>query len=179
MTLNWAYNLALAISDGNKEKANNMTFGSIKKVLDSIDSTSKKIIIMRFKKDRTFFNIGVNLGMSTKEVQTIYHDTIAYIQNDQELMNKLYSISIEEHNAVVASIRNMNEAAADISIESVRFNSHTLNALKRANINTINQLAALTQEEVSNIKGVGDKTLLHIINILDCYDRTLKDYEKE
>ena len=179
MTKTWVYKFALEVAAGDRDVADHMTFGGIKKVIESLDSHSRKIIALRFKDNLTFFNMGVRLGISAKEAQNEYNHVIITIQTNNDMMNMLSSISVEEHNNIITSVRNMCKQIEPTSIEEAGFNSHTTNALMKAGINNIKNLTALNSVQVLNINGIGERSLLHIINVLDNHGLTLRNYENE
>ena len=54
----------------------------------------------------------------------------------------------------------------EISIDKLNLTIRSLNALRRANYNTIDELSKLTEEELSNIKNLGKKSVEDIIEKL-------------
>ena len=58
------------------------------------------------------------------------------------------------------------EKIIDITIEELNFSVRTYNCLKRANINTVEDLIEKTYEEMIKVKNLGKKNLDEIINKL-------------
>lgn len=67
------------------------------------------------------------------------------------------------------------EKIIDITIEELNFSVRTYNCLKRANINTVEDLIEKTYEEMIEVKNLGKKNLDEIINKLSSLGLTLKE----
>lgn len=66
------------------------------------------------------------------------------------------------------------EKIIDITIEELNFSVRTYNCLKRANINTVEDLIEKTYEEMIKVKNLGKKNLDEIINKLAILGLNLK-----
>jgi DNA-directed RNA polymerase subunit alpha len=55
----------------------------------------------------------------------------------------------------------------DFSVEELPLQTRTINALKKSNINTLHELAKKTNEELEDIKNIGEKSLQEIKDLLD------------
>ena len=55
----------------------------------------------------------------------------------------------------------------DFSVEELPLQTRTINALKKSKINTLHELAKKTNEELEDIKNIGEKSLQEIKDLLD------------
>ena len=55
----------------------------------------------------------------------------------------------------------------DFSVEDLPLQTRTINALKKSKINTLHELAKKTNEELEDIKNIGEKSLQEIKDLLD------------
>lgn len=175
MNHDWPYNLALEIA-GSPEVADRMSFGGIKNAVNRLDSVNKRLIYYRYKDKLTYWTISLTMKMSIRDVQDSIIDAICILRKNHN-MDRMLSISMEKHNDIVNSLKEEKKPSSDIPLENINLNNYTKNALKRANITTVGQLIALTENELLDISGIGERTVLHIINNLDAYNLSLKDYE--
>lgn len=53
--------------------------------------------------------------------------------------------------------------STDVSLDSLKLSSRSINALKKAGIETLSRLKELTEEELGEIKGIGKKALVEIM----------------
>ncbi len=65
------------------------------------------------------------------------------------------------------------DEALDMVIEDMDFSVRTYNCLKRANINTVGDLTAKTEEEMMKVRNLGKKSLEEILLKLEEYDLVL------
>ena len=74
----------------------------------------------------------------------------------------------------------INEITNDTPIENCDFSIRAYNCLKRAGVNTVSQLVALSEDELYNIRNLGRKTLDEILAFITKYrDVTNKEAEVE
>ena len=60
-----------------------------------------------------------------------------------------------------------NKLSEDFSVEELPLQTRTINALKKSKINTLHELAKKTNEELEDIKNIGEKSLQEIKDLLD------------
>ena len=63
----------------------------------------------------------------------------------------------------------------EIPVEDLELSARALNCLVRAEIKTLDDLVNLTEDELSNIKNLGKKSLKEILDKLDSLDLDLKE----
>lgn len=109
--------------------------------------------------DKIIFTIETDGGISPKE---------ALVEASKIL--KEYYVSFEEWKAgteeVVKEKSKAIKQGEDVSVEELPLQTRTVNALKKSKINTLHELAQKTDEELEDIKNIGEKSLDEIKDLL-------------
>ena len=66
-----------------------------------------------------------------------------------------------------ANASNMMQKSHDVAVEDLPLQTRTINALKKHGINTLEELAQKSDDELAEIKNLGDKSVKEIINLLE------------
>lgn len=126
--------------------------------------------------DRLTINIETNGTISAKDT---------FEESVQIMMNQLHAILGFRENVILSTNENVDdiadkkeESAMDdmrkIVIEDAKFSTRTTNTLIAGGIKTIGDLLNLSQEEITNLDGMGAKGVEEIQNYLSQYALTLK-----
>ena len=91
------------------------------------------------------------------------------VSNEEEDIQEQTPVAAEKDEA------EKNDAKAKgVSIESLSFSTRTMNVLEKSNIKTIEDLIAMTEEELMNIEGMGQKGAKEIKKAVGNFGLTLK-----
>jgi DNA-directed RNA polymerase subunit alpha len=83
--------------------------------------------------------------------------------------------SAQEQAPVVAEKEKVEKSdARGVSIESLSFSTRTMNVLEKSNIKTIEDLIVMTEEELMNLEGMGEKGAKEIKKAVGNFGLTLK-----
>lgn len=80
---------------------------------------------------------------------------------------------------IFAHSANKQKIAADISIEDLDLSVRSYNCLKRAGINTVNDIIQVSNEDFTHVRNMGRKSLVEVLTKLKAIGIPLKDYQKE
>ena len=80
---------------------------------------------------------------------------------------------------MVEKVETTKEAALELSIEELDLSVRSYNCLKRANINSVQELTSKTEDEMMKIRNLGRKSLEEVMHKLAELDLTLIAEEKE
>ncbi|MBI2414928.1 DNA-directed RNA polymerase subunit alpha [candidate division WWE3 bacterium] len=76
----------------------------------------------------------------------------------------------KEEAAVPAGVENISSSSVDakkVSVEELPLPTRTVNALKKAGINTLSELAGKTDEDLADVKNLGEKSVQEIKKLLE------------
>ncbi len=148
--IDWFYAL------GDIEKAS--VFVRLENVMKSLDSVQKQIVDLRYGLTNgtrlVFKDVGEIVRIEPKVVRNIYHDAIAKLRNSKILMMIRYgeidfvalqALKDPEFKNVVPTftsndVEGRQNVYADIILEDLSLSTRTFHCLKRAKINTLNEL---------------------------------------
>lgn len=165
------------LADKNKVEADpigtiamDSNFTPIKKVNFEVQSTR---VGQSIDYDKLVIEVTTNGSMSAKEI----------ISLSAKLVNDHLSLFIElvenmnNQSLLVSSKEDKVIKLLEMSIEDMDLSVRSFNCLKRANINTVEDLTKKTEDDMLKVKNLGRKSLDEVINKLTGYGLSLKSQE--
>ena len=145
-------------------------FTPLKKVNFEVQSTR---VGQSIDYDKLVLEVETNGSMSAKEIISLS----AKLVNDHlrlfiELVESMASQSL-----LVSSKEDKVIKLLEMSIEDMDLSVRSYNCLKRANINTVEDLTKKTEDDMLKVKNLGRKSLDEVINKLTSYGLSLKYQE--
>ena len=107
-------------------------------------------------------------------------DAVSYsakILNDHLLLFIDLSEEIGNTSIVVEPTKNQHDKVLEMTIEELDLSVRSFNCLKRAGINTVEDLISKTQEDMMKVRNLGHKSLEEVINKLDTMGLALASEE--
>lgn len=165
------------LADKNKDQtapigtiATDSNFTPIRKVNFEVQSTR---VGQSIDYDKLVIEVTTNGSMSAKEIISL----AAKLVNDHlslfiELVENMASQSL-----LVSSKEDKVIKLLEMSIEDMDLSVRSYNCLKRANINTVEDLTKKTEDDMLKVKNLGRKSLDEVINKLTGYGLSLKTQE--
>lgn len=165
------------LADANKDAtapvgtiAMDSNFTPLKKVNFEVQSTR---VGQSIDYDKLVLEVETNGSMSAKEIISLS----AKLVNDHlrlfiELVESMASQSL-----LVSSKEDKVIKLLEMSIEDMDLSVRSYNCLKRANINTVEDLTKKTEDDMLKVKNLGRKSLDEVINKLTSYGLSLKYQE--
>lgn len=95
------------------------------------------------------------------------HFAMMFKKEYTEEMPAPASENIEEAREAMAEENASESVPAGRDLDDLTLSNRAKNALKKSGISTVEALEALTNEEIKNIGGLGDKTITEILTVLD------------
>ncbi len=125
--------------------------------------------------DKLTIDVLTNGVISAKEAISL----AAKILNDH--LNLFVDLSDEAKNAeiLIEGKETVKEKVLEMTIEELGVSARSFNCLKRAGINTVEELTNRTEEEMSKIRNLGKKSLDEIIEKLTSLGLALKESEDD
>ena len=181
MTLTYPENLLYDIFGGEWEYPRPADFdGSLEYVLNSLTERERRVLDFRYKDGLTFEAIGKRECVTRERARQIYARALRKLCNPQRLNYLKYGIS----GVVARKTENAREAALaslpkpekpeDIPLEELELSVRSYNCLKRAGVDTLADIAALTQNELSQVRNLGKKSFDEICAMLTNFGIRLK-----
>ncbi len=101
----------------------------------------------------------------------------AKILCDQFALFTDLSDTVRNHSTVVEKPENGKDKILELTIEELDLSVRSFNCLKRANINTVEDLISKTEDEMMKVRNLGRKSLEEVINKLDMMGLSLASEE--
>ena len=166
-------------SDRNKKP--NQPIGTIP--VDSIFTPVKKVNVtieevrvgQEINYDRLIIDVWTNKAIKPEDG----------VKQSAEILSKHINMFLhigERSDALAIHVAGENEADAgvlEMNVEELDLSSRSLNCLKKAGINTVADLAKLTEDELMNIKSLGTKSFEEIKEVLTKFNLSLKGAKRE
>ena len=166
---------AMKTLNGHVEKVN----GTMKKLNGSMEEIKKNKIELNFEVenmrvgDRTdynklLFDIETDGSVAPEE---------AFIKASQILVTQFGVFSAEEETAVETGNKEKKEEKSDseVAIEEMKLSTRTLNALNKTEIKNAQDLSERSEDEISQIEGMGEKGIVEIKKALKKLGLGLKE----
>jgi DNA-directed RNA polymerase sigma subunit (sigma70/sigma32) len=164
-------------------------------VLDTLTPREAVFITLHYKEGKTYKEIAKEHGVTIERIRQIINkglrsllhpSRIRLIAIPKEKLNeyKTFNDQIDEeiaklkrefHRIKTDGVNYITNITKAIDIEELDFSTRTYNALKRAKINTLDDLISHTVEELSRIRNLGRKSLKEICMKLYEIGYSLKD----
>ena len=181
MTLPYPDNLLYDIFCGEWEFPRPADFdGSLEYVLHSLTERERRVLDFRYKEGLTFEEIGKHFCVTRERVRQIYARALRRLRNPQRLNYLKYGVSgviawqtESAREAALASLPKQDKPE-DITLEELELSVRSYNCLKRAGVDTLADIAALTQNELSQVRNLGKKSFDEICAVLTGYGIRLR-----
>ena len=154
--------------------------GSLEYVLHSLTERERRVLDFRYKDGLTFEEIGKRFCVTRERIRQIYIRALIKLRNPGRLNYLKYGISgviarktESAREAALASLPK-HENPEDIPLEELDLSVRSYNCLKRAGVNTLADIAALTQNELSHVRSLGLKSYKEVCKLLTSYGISLK-----
>lgn len=146
-------------------------FTPLKKVNFEVQSTR---VGQSIDYDKLVLEVETNGTMSAKEIVSLsaklVNDHLAlFIELVESMANQSLLVSSKEDKVI---------KLLEMSIEDMDLSVRSYNCLKRANINTVEDLTKKTEDDMLKVKNLGRKSLDEVINKLNGYGLSLKNQEE-
>lgn len=165
------------LADKNKDQtapigtiATDSNFTPIRKVNFEVQSTR---VGQSIDYDKLVIEVTTNGSMSAKEIISLaaklVNDHLSlFIELVENMANQSLLVSSKEDKVI---------KLLEMSIEDMDLSVRSYNCLKRANINTVEDLTKKTEDDMLKVKNLGRKSLDEVINKLTGYGLSLKTQE--
>lgn len=154
----------------NKEKINSLS-------IVSIDSHFSPILnvafhVNEYKTSKNTMSDELTLTVTTNGTITAINAIAAAAKILSEHFNPLIDLTNKYQEMEIMKVKEEEEAAKELSspIEDLDLSVRSYNALKRAGIQTVQELISKTKEEIENIHNLGKKSLREILQKLAEHD---------
>ena len=166
-------------NNAEKNKTPDMPIGVIP--IDSIYTPVKKVnytvenarVGQRMDYDKLTVEVETNGTMSAREVVSL---SAKIIQDHTQLFVDLVE-SMKGLNILTAGKEDLQQKVLDTTIEEMELSVRSYNCLKRAGINTVEDLTQKTKEDMLKVRNLGLKSLEEVINKLKELGFDLKSEE--
>ncbi len=138
-----------------------------------LDALFSPIVSANYEIEPTRFGGRTDLDKITLTVETDGSISPKEAIREASKILKDYYICFEEWKPETDSVEIKEKAkpgtklSEDFSVEDLPLQTRTINALKKSKINTLHELAKKTNEELEDIKNIGEKSLQEIKDLLD------------
>ncbi len=146
-------------------------FTPLRKVNFEVESTR---VGQSIDYDKLIMEVTTNGCMTAKEVISLS----AKLVNDHLALFIDLVDNMASANLLVSSKEDKQIKLLEMSIEDMDLSVRSYNCLKRANINTVEDLTRKTEEDMLKVKNLGRKSLDEVINKLTSYGLNLKPTEE-
>lgn len=145
-------------------------FTPLKKVNFEVESTR---VGQNIDYDKLVIEVTTNGTMSAKEIISLSAKLVndhlrLFIDLVEDMANQSLLVSSKEDKVI---------KLLEMSIEDMDLSVRSYNCLKRANINTVEDLTKKTEDDMLKVKNLGRKSLDEVINKLTGYGLSLKSQE--
>lgn len=123
--------------------------------------------------DKLILEVVTNGSMSAKELVSLS----AKLVNDHLALFISMVESMADETILVSSKEDKTTKLLEMSIEDMDLSVRSYNCLKRANINTVEDLTKRTEDDMLKVKNLGRKSLDEVINKLNSFGLFLKNKE--
>lgn len=162
-----------------RNKSENFPIGTI--VMDSNFTPLKKVnfevestrVGQSIDFDKLVLEVVTNGSMSAKEILSLS----AKLVNDHLSLFIELVESMNSQSLLVSSKEDKQIKLLEMSIEDMDLSVRSYNCLKRANINTVEDLTKKSEEDMLKVKNLGRKSLDEVINKLTSYGLSLRKQE--
>ena len=162
-----------------RNKSENFPIGTI--VMDSNFTPLKKVnfevestrVGQSIDFDKLVLEVVTNGSMSAKEILSLS----AKLVNDHLSLFIDLVESMNSQSLLVSSKEDKQIKLLEMSIEDMDLSVRSYNCLKRANINTVEDLTKKSEEDMLKVKNLGRKSLDEVINKLTSYGLSLRKKE--
>ena len=145
-------------------------FTPLKKVNFEVESTR---VGQSIDFDKLVLEVVTNGSMSAKEILSLS----AKLVNDHLSLFIELVESMNSQSLLVSSKEDKQIKLLEMSIEDMDLSVRSYNCLKRANINTVEDLTKKSEEDMLKVKNLGRKSLDEVINKLTSYGLSLRKQE--
>lgn len=145
-------------------------FTPLKKVNFEVESTR---VGQSIDFDKLVLEVVTNGSMSAKEILSLS----AKLVNDHLSLFIDLVESMNSQSILVSSKEDKQIKLLEMSIEDMDLSVRSYNCLKRANINTVEDLTKKSEEDMLKVKNLGRKSLDEVINKLTSYGLSLRKQE--
>lgn len=177
MTLTYPDNLLYDIFCGEWEYPRPADFdGSLEYVLNSLTERERRVLDFRYKDGLTFEAIGKRECVTHERIRQIHAKSLRKLRHPDRLNYLKYGVSgviarktESVREAALASLPKPDKPEADITLEELELSVRSYNCLKRAGVATLADIAALTLNELSQVRNLGKKSIDEICAVLTKY----------
>lgn len=139
--------------------------GSLEYVLHTLTERERRVLDFRYKDGLTFEAIGKRECVTRERIRQIHAKSLRKLRHPGRLNYLKYGVS----GVIARKTENAREAALaslpkqdkpeDIPLEELGLSVRSYNCLKRAGVDTLADIAALTQNELSQVRNLGKKSV--------------------
>jgi len=133
-----------------------------------LDALFSPIVYANYEVEPTRFGGRTDLDKITFSIETDGSISSKQALVDASKILKDYYVSFEEWKEGTEEKEKIRETklTEDVSVEELPLQTRTINALKKSKINTLHELAQKTDEDLEDIKNIGEKSLDEIKDLL-------------
>ena len=154
--------------------------GSLEYVLHTLTERERRVLDFRYKDSLTFEAIGKRECVTRERIRQIHAKSFRKLRHPERLNYLKYGVSgviarqtESAREAALASLPKPDKPE-DIPLEELELSVRSYNCLKRAGVDNLADIAALTQDELSQVKNLGKKSVDEICAVLTKHGITLK-----
>ena len=158
--------------------------GSLEYVLHTLTERERRVLDFRYKDGLTFEEIGKRFCVTRERIRQIHAKSLRKLRHPGRLNYLKYGvsgvISLKTESAREAALASMPkpEKPEDITLEELGLSVRSYNCLKRAGVDTLADIAALTQNELSQVRNLGKRSIDEICAVLTNYGIRLRAYDE-
>ncbi len=149
----------------NREFDNNsLLISGLKMVLSGLGKEKAEVIRMRYWETHTVREVGNRFGVSDSSVCIMCRRVLEKLRTSREVFE--IDLQIQSHEMAIIYLKKLKSGerfTEDAPIEKLNISARAYNCLKRNGINTVEQVASLSETELMQIRTVGRTTALEII----------------
>ncbi|MDD2446042.1 MAG: DNA-directed RNA polymerase subunit alpha [Clostridia bacterium] len=161
----------------NKEKIDNLEYIAIDSLFSPVLRVNYNVESTRVGQninfDKLILEVKTNGSMSAKDVIALS----AKIINEHISMFTELSTSLADVNVLISKEDDVQTKVLEMPIEEMDFSVRSFNCLKRANINTVEDLVSKTRTDMLKVRNLGLKSIEEVVQKLETYGLALREEE--
>jgi DNA-directed RNA polymerase subunit alpha len=162
----------------NKEKVDNLEYIAIDSLFSPVLRVNYNVESTRVGQninfDKLILEVKTNGSMSAKDVIAL----AAKIINEHISMFTELSSSFSDVNVLISKEDDVQTKVLEMPIEEMDFSVRSFNCLKRANINTVQDLVSKTKTDMLKVRNLGLKSIEEVVQKLETYGLALREEEE-
>lgn len=179
----YPWNLACVVM-GAKEKVYNVYVPAFEQSVSQLTDREQKVLEMRFVHDLTYEQCGYRFGVTRERIRQVEAKALRKLRNPRfskhyllDTLDKAFKIDAErarlerEKQVLIERLNTLGEKTErenitperQIDIAEMELSVRSFNCLKRAGINTLDDLSGKTMEDLMKVRNLGKRSLEEVV----------------